>query len=77
MRMRVLTISDADEDDGGDPLLVAQVDAALTRRVLALVVDHLVESAPGAMGRGTRRGVRPLRPVEPIQSEDSMPDRDA
>jgi len=48
MRMRVLTISDADDEgeDEAEPLLVAQVSGDMIRRVLALIVDEL--AAPPA-----------------------------
>ena len=48
--MRVLTISETDDtgEDEADPLLVVQVDGAMIRRVLALIVDELAGPLEGA-----------------------------
>jgi hypothetical protein len=62
--MRVLTISDGDEDgtDETEPLLVARVDGPMIRRVLALVVDQL--AAP-TEARPAPRHVVPMRAASP------------
>jgi hypothetical protein len=51
-RMLCLTISEADAaaagTEDGNPLLVVQVDGRMIRRVMALIIDDLVdEPAPG------------------------------
>lgn len=67
--MRVLTISDGDEDgtDETEPLLVARVDGPMIRRVLALVADQLAAPPTDTARPSPRHGVRPLR---------ATPDRD-
>jgi len=70
--MRVLTISEGDEDgtDETEPLLVARVDGPMIRRVLALVVDQL--AAP-TDARPAPRQVVPMRPA-PSVTPDSVAD---
>jgi hypothetical protein len=62
--MRVITISDTDDDgvDDAEPLLVAQVDGPMIRRVLALVVDQL--AAP-TEARPAPRHLVPMRAASP------------
>ena len=67
--MRVITISDTDDDgvDEAEPLLVAQVDGAMIRAVVGLIVDQL--AAP-TEARPAPRHVVPMRSVTPASGSD-------